>query len=91
MVVLGIDAHKRSHTVVVIDEVGRQLAAKTLGTTTANHVRLLRWAEQFGEPRRRDAGPDARREHQGRRPVAAGSRRGLGRLRRRRQPPALMS
>jgi hypothetical protein len=48
MVILGIDAHKRSHTVVVVDEQGRQLATKTIATTTADHLRLLRWAEQFG-------------------------------------------
>jgi hypothetical protein len=29
MVVLGIDAHKRSHTVVAVDEHGRQLSMKT--------------------------------------------------------------
>jgi hypothetical protein len=28
MVILGIDAHKRTHTVVVIDEVGRRLGEK---------------------------------------------------------------
>lgn len=52
MVVLGIDAHKRSHTVVVVDEHGRQIAAKTIGTATVDHLRLLRWAEQFGPTRR---------------------------------------
>lgn len=26
MVIIGIDAHKRSHTVVVVDEQGRELA-----------------------------------------------------------------
>ena len=51
MVVLGIDAHKRSHTVVAVDEHGRQLGMKTLGTTTADHLALLRWAEQYGEAR----------------------------------------
>jgi transposase len=52
MVVLGIDAHKRSHTVVAVDEHGRQLSTKTFGTTTADHLALLRWAEQYGEDRR---------------------------------------
>jgi transposase len=51
MVVLGIDAHKRSHTVVAVDEHGRQLGTKTLGTTTADHLALLRWAEGYGEAR----------------------------------------
>ena len=30
MVVLGADLHKRSHTIVVIDATGRQLAEKTI-------------------------------------------------------------
>jgi transposase len=46
MITLGIDAHKRTHTVVAVDEVGRQLAVKTTSTTTtAEHLGLLRWAE----------------------------------------------
>ena len=59
MVILGIDAHKRSHTVVVIDEHGRQLATKTIATATADHLGVLHWAEQFG-PARRWAGQDCR-------------------------------
>jgi len=51
MVVLGIDAHKRTHTVVAVDSHGRQLATRTLGTATADHLALLRWADQFGEDR----------------------------------------
>ena len=49
MVTIGIDAHKRSHTVVIVDEQGRQLAAKTVGTTTADHLALLTWARQHSE------------------------------------------
>lgn len=49
MVILGIDAHKRTHTVVAIDDRGRELASKTTtATTTADHLDLLRWAERFG-------------------------------------------
>jgi transposase len=52
MVILGIDAHKRTHTVVV-DEAGRQLGTKTtLATTTEAHLDLVRWAERFGTDRR---------------------------------------
>ena len=48
MVVLGIDAHKRTHTVVAVDEVGRQLGHKTTtATTTESHLELVRWAGQF--------------------------------------------
>jgi len=53
MVILGIDAHKRTHTVVAIDEVGRQLGTKTTqATTTAAHLELVRWADRFGKDRR---------------------------------------
>jgi transposase len=44
MMVIGIDAHKRSHTAVTIDEMGRAGTTKTVGTTTQDHLRLLRWA-----------------------------------------------
>jgi transposase len=60
MVTLGIDAHKRTHTVVAIDEVGRELGAKTTqSTTTTAHFELVRWAEQFG-PERQWAVEDCR-------------------------------
>ncbi len=53
MVILGIDAHKRSHTVVAIDEAGRELGVRTTqATTTAAHLEMVRWAEGFGEARR---------------------------------------
>ena len=51
MVVLGIDAHKHSHTVVAVDQLGRKLGERTLGTATADHLALLAWAEQFGDER----------------------------------------
>ena len=50
MVTLGIDAHKRTHTVVAVDDHGRQLATKTVGTRTKDHLGLLTWAEQFAGP-----------------------------------------
>jgi transposase len=53
MVVLGIDAHKRTHTVVAVDEAGRQLGVRvTKSTSTAAHLDLVRWADQFGPDRR---------------------------------------
>jgi transposase len=52
MVMLGIDAHKRTHTVVAVDEVGRELGTKTTqATTTEAHLGLVRWAERFGPER----------------------------------------
>jgi transposase len=53
MVILGIDAHKRTHTVAAIDEAGRELAVKTtVATTTEAHLELVRWADRFGPDRR---------------------------------------
>jgi len=52
MIMLGIDAHKRTHTVVAVDELGRQLATRTTtATTTADHLAIIRWADQFGAER----------------------------------------
>src|SRR5688572_12521929 len=47
MVTLGVDAHKRTHTIVAVDETGRALAERTLAATTAGHLDALRWAEQW--------------------------------------------
>jgi transposase len=51
MVVLGADLHKRSHTVVVIDETGRKVAEKTVPATSEGHLELRRWAERWPERR----------------------------------------
>ena len=51
MVVLGIDAHKNSHTVVVVDERGRKLGQRTTGTTSEDHLSLVAWTQQFGPDR----------------------------------------
>jgi len=60
MVTLGIDAHKRSHTVVAVDELGRKLGEKTHGTATADHLELVIWAQRF-DPQRQWAVEDWRR------------------------------
>jgi transposase len=53
MVTFGIDAHKRTHTVVAVDDVGRQLGQlTTTATTTADHLAMLVWAERFDGERR---------------------------------------
>jgi len=53
MVVLGIDAHKRTHTVVAVDEAGRRLGVRvTQATSTVAHLELVRWAAGFGGDRR---------------------------------------
>ncbi len=53
MVIVGIDAHKRTHTAVVIDEAGRKLAEKTTRSTASEaNLELLRWVDAFGLKRR---------------------------------------
>ena len=47
MVVIGIDAHKRTHTAVAVDGNGAQLGSRTVAATSAGHLELLRWAERF--------------------------------------------
>jgi transposase len=50
MVTIGADLHKRSHTLVAVDEQGRKLAERTASATPAGHLALLRWArERFAE------------------------------------------
>jgi transposase len=52
MVTIGIDAHKRTHTVVVVDEQGRRLAqTTTAGTTSGDHLQLLTWVAEYGHDR----------------------------------------
>jgi transposase len=49
MVVVGADVHKRTHTFVAVNEVGRKLGHKTVKATSAGHVEAIMWArEQFG-------------------------------------------
>src|SRR5665811_1730060 len=38
MVVIGVDAHKRTHTVVAVDEAGRKLAERTAAATSDGHL-----------------------------------------------------
>jgi transposase len=59
MVVIGIDAHKRTHTAVAVDAAGAQLAVMTVKADGAGHLELLRWAERFG-PERRFGAEDCR-------------------------------
>lgn len=49
MVVVGTDVHKRTHTFVAVDEVGRKLGQKVVAATTAGHRKALAWARtNFG-------------------------------------------
>ncbi|MFP5341651.1 MAG: IS110 family transposase [Candidatus Limnocylindria bacterium] len=49
MVVIGVDSHKRTHTVVASDGTGRKLAEKTVVATSAGHLELVRWANRFSD------------------------------------------
>ena len=51
MVVIGVDSHKRTHTVVATDATGRQLAERTVVATSAGHLELVCWAGRFAERR----------------------------------------
>jgi transposase len=44
MVLLGVDPHKDTHTVVAVDQVGRQLDQTTVTARTQGHTELLGWA-----------------------------------------------
>jgi transposase len=60
MVVIGADVHKRTHTFVAVDEVGRELGHKTFEATTGGHQAAVMWArERFG-PQLRWAVEDCR-------------------------------
>lgn len=52
MVVVGVDAHKGSHTAVAVDDAGRELASKTVAANLDGHLVLLGWAEGLEGPRR---------------------------------------
>src|SRR5690606_9915604 len=48
MITLGIDAHKRTHTVVAVGEHGRQLGTRTTNATTpTDRLAMVQWADQF--------------------------------------------
>lgn len=49
MVMIGADSHKRTHTVVAVDEVGRRLGTKTVRTNSEGHLALVEWATQFAD------------------------------------------
>ncbi|MEV4297719.1 hypothetical protein [Microbispora rosea] len=44
MMVIGIDPHKRTHTAVAVDEVGRKKGERTVRARDEGHIQLLAWA-----------------------------------------------
>jgi transposase len=51
VIVIGADSHKRTHTVVAVDEVGRRLGERTVATTTDGHLALLQWSASWPQVR----------------------------------------
>jgi transposase len=51
MVVVGVDAHKRTHTLVAVDELGRELGERTVASTAAGHLHAVQWASQWSSVR----------------------------------------
>ena len=47
MVIIGVDSHKRTHTVVAVDGTGRKLAERTVATSPAGHLELVRWVRRW--------------------------------------------
>lgn len=51
MVTLGTDSHKQSHTLVAVDENGRQLEEMRVAATPTGHRQALAWSRQWPERR----------------------------------------
>lgn len=59
-IVIGIDAHKNTHTAVAVEEAtGRQVAEITVAARAKGHASLIRWARSI-DPQRRFAVEDCR-------------------------------
>jgi hypothetical protein len=46
---IGTDSHKRTHTVIALDEVGRRLGTKMVRTNSEGHLALVEWSAQFAD------------------------------------------
>jgi transposase len=46
MVVVGADVHKRTHTFVAVDAVGRKLGEKVVAATSSGHAEAVMWARE---------------------------------------------
>lgn len=51
MVVLGVDPHKKTHTVVAVDGNGRQLGCRTVRADHDGYLCLMKWAAGYEGPR----------------------------------------
>ena len=51
MAVVGVDAHKRTHTLVVVDDLGCKLGEKTVPATGDGHLQVVEWVRQWPQVR----------------------------------------
>lgn len=49
MVVIGVDGHKKTHTLVAVDEAGRQLGERTVSATPDGHLTAVGWARRWDD------------------------------------------
>ena len=49
MVTIGSDSHKRTHTFVAVDGLGKKLSERTIPATAEGHLEILSWAERWPE------------------------------------------
>jgi transposase len=49
LIIVGVDAHKRTHTLVAVDQVGRKLGERTVRATPGGNVEAATWASQWPE------------------------------------------
>ena len=49
MITIGADSHKRTHTLVAVDDVGRRLDEKAVRTNSDGHLDLLAWSRRLAE------------------------------------------
>lgn len=47
MVVLGVDAHKKTHTIVAADEAGVELGSITVSATSEGHLKAVKWSARW--------------------------------------------
>ena len=48
--VVGVDAHKRTHTLVAVDAVGHELGKKVVLATSDGHAKALQWVRRVFVP-----------------------------------------
>lgn len=49
MVTIGGDSHKRTHTFVAVDDLGREVGERTVAATSEGHLQAVEWAEAWPE------------------------------------------